>query len=146
MMKMVDRNSSNNSKANSLKRSFVNLLPALALVLALSAGDFFRACITSRAEVAPQGDHGMGTLAGTVVNSQGKPVANASITMQNADGQSPHATTTNREGRFFFPDLPHGYYDVRASTHSARSEWKHNVEIVTGKQTEVTLRLVPKPH
>jgi hypothetical protein len=91
-------------------------------------------------------DGGMGTLAGTVLTPQGKPAANASVTMQNADGQLPHATTTNKEGRFFFPDLPHGYYDVRASTPSSRSEWKHNLEIVTGKQTEVTLRLVPKPH
>ncbi|HKS80939.1 MAG TPA: carboxypeptidase-like regulatory domain-containing protein [Candidatus Acidoferrales bacterium] len=111
----------------------------LALLLCAIAAGAISAAIRSD-------DGGMGTLAGTVVNAQGKPVANASVTMQNADGQSPHAATTNRQGRFFFPDLPHGYYDVRASTHTARSEWKHNVEIVTGKQTEVTLRLVPKPH
>jgi len=117
-----------------MKQTLLALLVAVGLASVISAG------------IRGNDDHGMGTLAGTVVNSQGKAVANASVTMQNADGQTPHATTTNKEGRFFFPDLVHGYYDVRASTTTSRSEWKHNVEIVTGKQTEVTLRLVPKPH
>jgi len=84
---------------------------------------------------------GMGTLAGTVLNAKGKPVAGASVTMENATGESPHATTTNAQGRFFFPQLAHGYYDVRAAHNGATSDWKHNVEVSTGKQTDVTLRL-----
>ncbi len=112
-----------------MKRAILILLAAVLVAGAAAVAD----------------DGGMGTLAGTVVNAQGKPVVGASVTMQNADGQQPHATTTNSEGRFFFPQLVHGYYDVRASHKGARSEWKHNLEIVTGKQTEVTLRLLPKP-
>jgi Carboxypeptidase regulatory-like domain len=86
-------------------------------------------------------DEGMGTLAGTVWSARGKPVTGASVTMENASGGEPHATTTNAQGRFFFPELLHGYYDVRASHNGASSEWKHNIEVHTGKQTDVALRL-----
>jgi hypothetical protein len=112
-------------------------------IVILAAGMIFAAA-SAISIAAPRDDHGMGTLAGTVVNEHGRPVAGASVTMQNADGLSPHATTTNAEGRFFFPELEHGYYDVRAATKTSRSEWKHNIEIKTGKQTEVRLELRPK--
>jgi Carboxypeptidase regulatory-like domain len=85
----------------------------------------------------------MGTLAGTVVGKNGKPVAGARVTSQNAGGDHSQVTTTNQQGRFFLPDLVHGYYDARAYHEGEwRSEWKHNVEVNTGKQTELTLRLV----
>lgn len=83
----------------------------------------------------------MGTLAGVVLSAQGKPVAGASVMMQTATGGSPHATVTNSEGRFFFPELIHGYYDLRATHKGWVSDWKHNIEVNTGKQTEVKLQL-----
>lgn len=86
-------------------------------------------------------DGGMGTLAGTVTNVKGKPVPDARVTVQSADGKNPHATTTNAQGRFFFPQLAHGLYDVRAYHSGELSEWKHNVNVETGKQIEVTLKL-----
>ncbi|HEX5424390.1 MAG TPA: carboxypeptidase-like regulatory domain-containing protein [Candidatus Acidoferrales bacterium] len=85
--------------------------------------------------------YGLGTLAGRVVDANGKPVAGASVVMQSSAGAMPYATTTNEHGRFFFPRLPHGYYDVRATTRLRASAWKHNLTVRTGKQTEVTLRL-----
>lgn len=86
---------------------------------------------------------GMGTLSGVVLNSQGRPVPGASVTMQTANGGSPHATVTNSQGRFFFPELVHGYYDVRAAHKELASAWKHNIEVNTGKQTDVRLQLAP---
>jgi hypothetical protein len=145
MMHTKDRNSARATSAIGIKRSFLILLPVMMLVFITGVGVVLRACISTHAETVAN-DGGMGTLAGTVFTPQGKAAVDASVTMQNADGQLPHATTTNKDGRFFFPDLPHGYYDVRASTPTSRSEWKHNLEIVAGKQTEVTLRLAPKPH
>lgn len=91
---------------------------------------------------AAKDDGGMGTLAGTVVGRNGKPVAGARVTSQNAGGDHPQVTTTNQQGRFFFPDLVHGYYDARAYHDGEWSVWKHNVEVNTGKQTELTLRLI----
>ena len=108
-----------------MKRCTYILLIALALACGAAAGE----------------DHGMGTLAGTVVGPGGKPVAGARVTSQGADGSHPQATTTNAQGRFFFPGLEHGYYDVRAYSNGAWSDWKHNIEVKTGKQTEVKLQL-----
>ena len=89
----------------------------------------------------PSAAAGTGTFAGTVLDSDGKPVADATVTLQTADGRHPTTQTTNAQGRFFFPQLAHGYYDVRAYHNGAWSQWKHNIEVVTGKQTDVTLRL-----
>lgn len=88
-----------------------------------------------------QNEPGMRTLAGMALNSRGKPVVGASVTMQSSTGDNPHATKTNAQGRFFFPELVHGYCDVRASYKGAATEWKCNIEVCTGKQTDVTLRL-----
>jgi hypothetical protein len=90
---------------------------------------------------AAQETGGMGTLAGVVLNAQRKPVAGATVTMQSASGGSPHATKTNSQGRFFFPELIHGYYDLRATHNGLVSEWKHIIEVSVGKQTEVELQL-----
>jgi Carboxypeptidase regulatory-like domain len=90
------------------------------------------------------GGWGMGTLAGTVLGPSGAPVAGARVTSQNADGQHPQATVTNAQGRFFFPQLVHGLYDVRAYHNGVWSEWKQNIAVYTGEQTEVTLRLPGK--
>jgi hypothetical protein len=86
---------------------------------------------------------GLGTLGGTVMDHKGKPVAGASVTIQTSDGRHPHVTTTNEQGRFFFPELIHGLYDVRAYSNGRWTEWKHNTTVRTGKQTEVKLRLPP---
>ena len=85
--------------------------------------------------------YGLGTLAGTVLDANGKPVAAASVVMQSSAGAMPYATTTNSHGRFFFPRLPHGYYDVRATTRYRASAWRHNLSVRTGHQTDVVLRL-----
>lgn len=87
---------------------------------------------------------GLGTLAGTVVGPSGKPIVGARVSFQGADGTHPDSTVTNDQGRFFFPQIPHGYYDARAYYNGAWSEWKHNIEVNTGKQTEVTLRVPAK--
>ena len=84
---------------------------------------------------------GIGTLAGTVIGPSGKPVAGARVTSQGADGTMPKSTLTNSDGRFFFPQLENGYYDVRAYHSGAWTNWKHNVEVKIGKQTEVKLQL-----
>ncbi len=84
---------------------------------------------------------GIGTLAGTVIGPSGKPVAGARVTSQGADGTMPKSTLTNEDGRFFFPQLENGYYDVLAYHSGAWTDWKHNIEVKIGKQTEVKLQL-----
>ena len=82
-----------------------------------------------------------GTLAGTVIGTNGKPAANTAVMAERSDGRAPLATRTNSHGRYFFAFLPAGLYDVRASGRATASDWKHNVLVHPGRQTEVTLHL-----
>jgi hypothetical protein len=82
-----------------------------------------------------------GTLAGTVIGLDGKPAAGATVMAQGSDGLTPLGTHTNAQGRFYFPLLRSGLYDVRASRGSTASEWKHNILVHVGRQTTVTLHL-----
>ena len=112
--------------------------PLIARLGLLFLSVFVVACVSVADEA------GMGTLAGTVIGPSGRPIVGARVTSQEAGGSHPGLTTTNAQGRFFFPELTRGYYDVRAYANGAWSEWKHNIEVKTGKQTDVTLRIPPK--
>ncbi len=64
------------------------------------------------------------TITGTVLDSNGKPVANASVTCETSSGMKPRAVHTDKSGKFFItglsPDgsvyitVDHGDVDVYA--------------------------------
>lgn len=83
----------------------------------------------------------IGTLAGTVLDAQSRPVARATVTMQSSDGQRPNATHTDASGRFEFARFRTGQYDVRAYANGVFSDWTKRVLIRPNKTTEITLRL-----
>lgn len=85
--------------------------------------------------------HGLGTVAGKVVDEHGKPVADASVTIQTSDGLYPHATHTNASGHFEFARFSAGQYDVRAYAKGVFSEWSKRVILRPKKTTDLTLRL-----
>lgn len=85
--------------------------------------------------------HGMGTVAGTVVDDHGKPVAEASVTIQTSDGLHPHATHTDANGHFAFTRFDAGQYDVRASAKGVITDWTKRVILRPKKTTDITLRL-----
>jgi Carboxypeptidase regulatory-like domain len=84
-----------------------------------------------------------GTMAGTVVDAHGRPVASATVTMQTSDGTRPFATHTDAKGRFEFVRYKTGQYDLRAYSKGLFSDWTKRISIRAGKTTEVTLRLPP---
>jgi len=86
-----------------------------------------------------------GTLVGVVQDAKGKPVANATVTMQTSDGLHPHATHTDASGHFEFARYRAGQYDVRAYANGDFSDWVKRLTIRSGKKTEVTLHMPPKP-
>jgi hypothetical protein len=90
---------------------------------------------------AATGNIALGTLAGTVTDSQDKPVAGATVTIETSDGLQPHATHTDANGQFQFTRFRPGQYDLRAFAGGVFSDWTKRVLIRTGKKTEVTLRL-----
>ncbi|MGA8224045.1 MAG: carboxypeptidase-like regulatory domain-containing protein [Candidatus Acidiferrales bacterium] len=83
----------------------------------------------------------IGTLAGTVLDGNGKPVADASVTIQTSDGLHPHATHTDSNGHFEFDRWETGQYDVRAYANGEFSDWDRRIMIHSKKTTQITLRM-----
>jgi hypothetical protein len=96
------------------------------------------------AAVAVPQPKGLGTIGGQVLGPQGKPVAGARVTLQAAEGRRPETTETNDQGHFWFASLPEGLYDLRAYYEGRVSEWRQNVWVSPGQQTNVTLHLRSK--
>ncbi len=109
----------------------------------LLAAGLLWAALTASAGAAPQAT-GLGTVGGQVLAPNGKAVEDARVTLQWSDGRHPQTTKTNAQGRFWFPSLPSGLYEVRAYANGRSSEWRHNVWVNPGRQTNVTLRLRSK--
>jgi uncharacterized GH25 family protein len=84
---------------------------------------------------------GLGALEGKVLDSGGKPVADASVTIQTSDGLHPHATRTDASGHFEFQRYSAGQYDLRAYYKGSFTEWSKRMLIRPKKTTEVTLKL-----
>ena len=82
----------------------------------------------------------LGTLEGTV-DRDGRPLAGARVTAEEAEGAHPHATLTNGDGRFFFPRLSPGLYNLRAYYKGTWSGWAKNAEVKAGKGTNGTLHV-----
>lgn len=86
----------------------------------------------------------VGTLEGTVLDAQSKPVVDATVTIQTSDGLHPHATHTDSSGHFEFARWATGQYDLRAYSNGVFSDWDKHLVIRSKKTTQVTLRLPPK--
>src|SRR5580658_3489287 len=87
----------------------------------------------------------VGTMAGRVLDSMGRPVGGASVTIQTSDGQHPHATRTDSSGQFQFVRFEIGQYDLRAYGGGKYSAWVKRVMIRSGRVTRITLRITAAP-
>ena len=84
----------------------------------------------------------LGRLAGKVLGPKGAPVVGARVTVETSDGRHPHATSTDTQGRFSFPNILAGPYDARAYRDGSWSAGQHNVIVRTGKTTAITLTII----
>jgi uncharacterized GH25 family protein len=84
-----------------------------------------------------------GILEGTVLDSVGKPVSGATVTIQTSDGNHPHATHTDAQGHFSFTHFAAGQYDVRAYHQGAYSDWTKRIAVHSNKPASLTLRILP---
>jgi hypothetical protein len=96
------------------------------------------------ATTAPKTHTHLGRLAGKVSGPNDAPVAGARVTVETADGRHPHATSTDAQGHFSFPDILAGTYEARAYWDGAWSEWQRNLIVRAGKTTEIRLRISAK--
>lgn len=109
----------------------------------LAVAGLLWAVLTAGTVAAPQ-PKGLGTIGGQVLGVHEKGIAGARVTLQGAEGRRPETTVTNDQGHFWFASLPEGLYDLRAYYKGRVSEWRHNVWVSPGRQTNVTLRLRSK--
>jgi hypothetical protein len=113
------------------RRPFILLLFVVALsVLGVATSSFARVNI--------------GTLAGTVLDANGKPVPHATVTIQTSFGDRPNATHTDDAGHFKFARFRTGQYDLRAYADGSFSPWVRRINIRRNRTTEVTLHMPPK--
>jgi uncharacterized GH25 family protein len=117
-----------------MKRSVIVLAASLLALLGLA-----QFSVPTHAQF----NGGVGTIEGTVLDPHGKPVTNASVTIQTSYGTHPHATHTDVNGHFEFARWTAGQYDLRAYANGVFSEWAKREVIKAKKTTEVTLRLIP---
>ena len=82
------------------------------------------------------------TLTGLVLDTDGTPVARASVSCQSAGGLAPHAVYTDAKGRFTVNGLKQDSYDLRAYFEGTYSDWIRNLPLRKGQKKIVTLRLV----
>lgn len=86
----------------------------------------------------------VGTLAGVVLDANGKPVAHATVTMQSSFGDRPNATHTNINGQFEFTRYLTGQYDLQAYANGSFSPWLKRITVRSNRRTTVTLRMPPR--
>ena len=82
------------------------------------------------------------TITGTVLDSNGKPVANASVTCETSSGMKPRAVHTDAKGNFFITGLKQESYDLRASRGGAYSDWERNIPLRKSQTKDITLQLL----
>jgi len=86
----------------------------------------------------------VGTLAGVVLDSSGRPVPHATVTMQSSFGDRPNATHTDADGHFQFARYLTGQYDLQAYANGSFSPWLKRITIRSNRTTSVTLHMPPK--
>ena len=82
------------------------------------------------------------TIHGVVLGADGKPVPAAAVTCQSSAGIRPRVVHTDRKGHYLITGLKQDYYDLRASSNGAYSDWERNVPVKKGQTKDVTLRLL----
>lgn len=113
---------------------------------AFTAAIIFSAIVFSAIVAAPihaQSSHGTAVIEGVVVGPDARPVAGARVFLQPSDGRIPHVTQTDSHGHFRFHNLRQDFYDVRAQLDDRSSDWTRNVNLRTGAQATVNLKLKP---
>jgi hypothetical protein len=113
----------------------LTIFALLVLLVSLTFG-----ATAARAQFA----RGLGTVQGTVLDAHGKPVPEASVTIQTSDGLKPHATHTDSSGHYEFARYDAGQYDLRAYSKGQFSDWSKHIVIRPKKTTDVTLHMPPE--
>jgi Carboxypeptidase regulatory-like domain/TonB-dependent Receptor Plug Domain len=107
-------------------------------VLAIMGGGIAGSVVVATPAFAQ--DYTRGSLVGSVVTSDGKPVANATVTAKSNEQGFQQSTITNQDGSFNFNLLPTGSYTVRITSSGNATIEDKNVPVVAGQSNSFTFK------
>ena len=84
---------------------------------------------------------GAGGIVGSVHDPSGAVIPGASVVIRQLETHVETKTTSTEAGKFSFPTLPVGHYDVTASFQGFASVTKQNVQVVLGQSITVDFEL-----
>ncbi len=92
--------------------------------------DSVRGATAAKVASSPQGDHSDVLVVGTVSDNSGRPLPNVQVIISSLQ----RTTTTDRNGRFTFGELPPNRYELRA-VFIGYSPTRKSIEIVSGQDS-----------
>src|SRR6516225_3924396 len=102
------------------------------LIMALAAG------IPSS---TPAQTAGTGVIVGTVIDPTGATIFGATVTLRDAATNAVRTASTNQAGRYDFPNLPPGKYDLIINKSGFRQAKFSNVDVVVGESRTLDVKL-----
>src|SRR5262249_43450089 len=102
-----------------------------ALSLALLAGAFSQAAAQATS----------GTISGVVTDERQGAIANATVTARNVGTNESRVTTVDGEGRYRFPNLPVGNYEITFQANGFAKLVRSGIELLLNQEAVVNLVL-----
>lgn len=87
-----------------------------------------------------------GSVAGTVLDTDGNPVPNAIVKLNTADLQPYDHTNTNPQGKFIFTNVPTGSYLTAAVKEGYLLPIAISLTVAKNKTTNITITISPDPN
>jgi hypothetical protein len=118
-------------------------------ILCLICFNFVAAAFLQQSEITalaqgPRGRSGpTGSVSGSVLGPDGRPVAGARVMAQTSDGRAPRTARTDGNGHFRFRGLRVAPYDLRARANGTWSDWTRDVPVRANSESTVKLRIPP---
>src|SRR5947209_17849202 len=81
------------------------------------------------------------SLAGQVTDKSGAVIPQATATISAAERQLSNAVQTDNEGRFAFPNLAPGSYDLTVSANGFRTYVQHNIQLLANQSASIDATL-----
>jgi hypothetical protein len=82
-----------------------------------------------------------GSVSGLVTDQSGSVIAGATITATNPQTSLTRQTVSNSSGNYNLPDLPPGFYNVRAEGKGFQSEVKNGLELQVQQDARIDFQL-----
>ena len=108
----------------------------------MSASTLRLVCLCALTAGLAAAQNNNGRISGTVTDGSGAPVANAPVTVTNADTRANSRTTTDSEGFYQVAQLPVGTYNVTVEMSGFKKEEKTGYNLVDAGRVTVDFKLI----